>query len=123
MPSSSIAVRRVYDAPEPDDGVRVLVDRIWPRGLRKEAAHLDEWLKDVAPSSELRKWYGHLPERFEEFRHRYLDELTGDPARRAALDRLRGLCAEGRLTLLTATKDVARSNAAVLAEFLSEPAG
>ncbi|WP_055482392.1 DUF488 family protein, N3 subclade [Sphaerimonospora mesophila] len=122
MPSSSIAVRRVYDAPESGDGARVLVDRIWPRGLRKEAAHLDEWLKDVAPSSELRKWYGHVPERFEEFRHRYLDELT-DPARRAAFDRLRGLCEEGPLTLLTATKDVAHSNAAVLADLLSERAG
>lgn len=113
-----IAVRRVYDAPTPEDGARVLVDRMWPRGLRKEAAHLDEWLKDVAPSSELRVWYGHVPERFDEFRHRYLAELA-HPARRAALDRLRRLRDQGPLTLLTATKDVERSNAAVLAELLA----
>ncbi|GIH73138.1 MULTISPECIES: DUF488 domain-containing protein [Sphaerimonospora] len=122
--SSSVAVRRVYDDPMPEDGARVLVDRIWPRGLRKEAAHLDEWLKDVAPSSELRAWYGHVPERFGEFRHRYLAELADeptDPARQAALDRLRSLREQGPVTLLTATKDVARSNAAVLAEMLSAP--
>jgi uncharacterized protein YeaO (DUF488 family) len=112
-----IRVRRVYDDPSPDDGARVLVDRIWPRGLRKDAAHLDDWMKDVAPSSELRTWYGHDPAKFPEFRRRYLAELNDD-APRAALARLRELAATGPVTLLTATRDVEHSQAAVLAELL-----
>jgi uncharacterized protein YeaO (DUF488 family) len=116
-----INLRRVYDDPSPDDGPRVLVDRVWPRGLTRDAAHLDEWLKDVAPSTQLRRWYGHRPERFSEFRRRYLAELAdGQPA--AALNRLRQLAQTGarteRLTLLTATRDVDHSQAAVLAEQL-----
>ncbi|GIH63830.1 DUF488 domain-containing protein [Microbispora siamensis] len=114
----SVTVRRVYEDPAPGDGTRVLVDRVWPRGLTKEAAHLDEWVKDVAPSSALRSWYGHVPERFGEFRSRYLAELD-DPERHAALDRLRRLMESGPLTLLTATRDVEHSQAAVLAEVLS----
>ncbi|ADG90063.1 hypothetical protein TBS_15310 [Thermobispora bispora] len=114
-----VTARRVYDEPTSDDGVRVLVDRIWPRGLTKEAARLDEWIKDVAPSAELRVWYGHVPERFPEFRSRYLAELA-EPRRQAALQHLRDLSKQGRLTLLTATKDVEHSNAAVLAEVLSD---
>ena len=70
-----VRVRRVYDEPEPDDGTRVLVDRIWPRGLTKDKARLDQWSKQVAPSTELRKWYSHDPERFEEFDRRYREEL------------------------------------------------
>jgi uncharacterized protein YeaO (DUF488 family) len=120
MTTSHAAVRRVYDEPTPTDGTRVLVDRVWPRGLTREAVHLDEWVKDVAPSTELRRWYGHEPERFDEFRHRYLAELD-DPHRRAALARLRELLESGPLTLLTATRDVTHSNAAVLADVLSEP--
>jgi uncharacterized protein YeaO (DUF488 family) len=112
-----IRVRRVYDDPSPDDGARVLVDRIWPRGLRKDAARLDDWAKDVAPSSGLRTWYGHDPARFEEFRRRYAAELAGD-AQHAALDRLRALMAAGPVTLLTATRDIERSQAAVLAQIL-----
>jgi uncharacterized protein YeaO (DUF488 family) len=112
-----IRVRRVYDDPQPEDGTRVLVDRIWPRGLRKDAAHLDEWAKDVAPSSELRTWYGHDPAKFGEFRDRYTAELAqGGP--QAALGRLRALAAEGPVTLLTATKDIGISQAAVLAQLL-----
>ena len=119
MPSE-IRVRRVYDAPSPSDGARVLVDRVWPRGLRKDAAHLDEWAKDAAPSTELRKWYGHDPAKFGEFRQRYLGELTGPP-QRAALGRLRALASSGRpLTLLTATRDVDISQAAVLAQVLRQ---
>lgn len=111
-----IRVRRVYDPPEPGDGARVLVDRIWPRGISKDTARLAEWARDVAPSNELRRWYGHDPDRFEEFRRRYLAEL-GQPERRAAVARLRALAA-APLTLLTATKDVQRSQAAVLAGHL-----
>ena len=115
-----IRVRRVYDAPDPDDGARVLVDRIWPRGLRKDAARLTEWAKDAAPSTELRQWYGHDPSRYEEFRRRYLDELSGRP-QRAELGKLRALAATGPVTLLTATRDVGISQAAVLAQVLREP--
>jgi uncharacterized protein YeaO (DUF488 family) len=115
-----IRVRRVYDAPSPADGARVLVDRIWPRGLRKDAAHLTEWAKDVAPSTELRQWYGHDPEKFTEFRRRYLDELSGRP-QRAELGKLRALAATSPVTLLTATRDVDISQAAVLAQVLRQP--
>jgi uncharacterized protein YeaO (DUF488 family) len=107
----------VYDEPESADGARVLVDRVWPRGISKQAAELREWAKDVAPSTELRRWYGHDPGKFEEFRRRYLAELD-QPEPRAAADRLRTLAADGPLTLLTATKDVRLSQAAVLADHL-----
>ena len=115
-----VRVRRVYDEPSDADGTRVLVDRVWPRGLRKDALRLDDWAKDVAPSSDLRKWYGHDPAKFDEFRQRYLGELAGGP-QRAALGRLRALAASGQpLTLLTATKDLDHSQAAVLARLLRE---
>lgn len=116
-----VRIRRIYDQPEPDDGVRVLVDRIWPRGISKETARLQEWAKDVAPSTELRRWYGHDPGKFEEFRRRYLTEL-GQPQPRAAVDRIRALAADGPVTLLTATRDVPHSQAAVLADHLRAPA-
>jgi uncharacterized protein YeaO (DUF488 family) len=116
---SEIRVRRVYDAPSPADGARVLVDRVWPRGLRKDAARLDEWAKDAAPSTELRKWYGHDPARFDEFRRRYLDELSG-AAQRKELGRIRALAATGPVTLLTATRAVDISQAAVLAQVLRQ---
>ncbi len=116
-----IRVRRVYEDPEPGDGSRILVDRLWPRGLRKDAAALDDWLRDVAPSSELRTWYGHDPAKFAEFLLRYTAEL-GMPSSRAALGRLRTLAAEGPLTLLTATAGAKRSHAAVLAGLLASEA-
>jgi uncharacterized protein YeaO (DUF488 family) len=113
-----VRVRRAYDPPAPDDGVRVLVDRVWPRGLSRERAALDLWCREIAPSTELRRWYGHDPQRFAEFRGRYLAELA-EPARRAAWEELRVLAAGERpLTLLTATRDPAISQAAVLAERL-----
>ncbi|GGM73139.1 hypothetical protein GCM10010106_19530 [Thermopolyspora flexuosa] len=113
-----IGFRRIYEEPAPEDGTRVLVDRVWPRGLRKENAPFDEWLRDVAPSTELRRWYGHDPARFDEFCRRYLDELA-DPARREALGHLRDLATRGPLTLLTATRDAEHSQAAVLADWLA----
>lgn len=115
--SPEVRVRRVYDQPAAEDGRRLLVDRLWPRGLSKNAAHIDEWIKDVAPSNELRRWYGHEPERFEEFRRRYADELR-EPARARALARIEEAAQQGPVTLLTATKDADRSQAAVLAEHL-----
>ncbi len=120
MAEPRIRIRRVYDPPEPADGTRVLVDRIWPRGIGKDAARLREWAKDVAPSSELRRWYGHDPARFDEFRRRYLAELD-QPGPRAAAGRLRALAADGPVTLLTATRDIRLSQAAVLAEYLGSP--
>ncbi|MFI0258197.1 DUF488 domain-containing protein [Streptomyces sp. NPDC017056] len=111
--------RRVYEEPEVGDGARVLVDRLWPRGVSKDAARLDEWCRDVAPSKELRTWYGHRPERYEEFAERYRAELGASPAAEA-LEGLRGRVAEGPLTLLTATKDVELSHVTVLAEVLGE---
>jgi uncharacterized protein YeaO (DUF488 family) len=117
MAATQVRVRRAYEDPEPADGTRVLVDRLWPRGLSKARAALDDWCKDVAPSPELRTWYGHDPDRFAEFSRRYQQELT-DPERAAALDRLRDLAASGPLTLITATKNPDISEAAVLADLL-----
>ncbi|MET9181104.1 DUF488 family protein [Kitasatospora aureofaciens] len=117
--TAKITYRRIYEGSSPQDGQRVLVDRVWPRGVKKEDAHLDEWLRDVAPSTELREWYGHDPERFAEFRRRYLTELR-DADHQEAAGHLRELAAQDRLTLLTATKDVDHSQAAVLAEWLAK---
>ena len=105
---TTVRARRVYEAPDAADGRRVLVDRLWPRGLAKAAAHIDEWLKAIAPSDELRRWYGHDPAKFGEFRRRYGDELR-DPERAAALAHLRELAAAGPVTLLTATRDLEHS--------------
>lgn len=112
--SAEVRVRRVYEAPEAGDGARVLVDRVWPRGLAKAEAELDEWCKDAAPSTELRRWYGHDPERFAEFSRRYEAELA-EPTARAGVQHLRELAARGPVTLLTATKDLELSHAGVLA--------
>jgi uncharacterized protein YeaO (DUF488 family) len=116
--TKQIKYRRVYEETSPRDGRRVLVDRVWPRGMRSEEAQVDEWLRDVAPSTELRKWYGHEASRFTEFRRRYLDEL-GDSEHRDAAGHLCDLADHDKLTLLTATKDVEHSQAAVLAEWLT----
>jgi uncharacterized protein YeaO (DUF488 family) len=112
-----VRVRRVYDKANDQDGVRVLVDRIWPRGISKAKAALDEWCKDVTPSTELRKWYSHDPAKFEEFTRRYCAELE-HPERAAALQHLRELASGHRLTLLTATKNPDISQAAVLCVLL-----
>ncbi len=116
-----VTCRRIYDSASPSDGTRVLVDRVWPRGLRKEDAHLDEWLREIAPSTELRRWYGHEPRRFADFRRRYLAELR-EPQRQQALRHLRELAGRHDLTLLTATRDLEHSQAAVLARWLGEKA-
>jgi uncharacterized protein YeaO (DUF488 family) len=117
----AVTVVRVYEDAAATGGTRVLVDRVWPRGVSKEAAHLDLWLKDVAPTTELRRWYGHDPARFEEFRRRYEAELAEPPAAEA-LRRLRDLAAERPVVLVTATKDVPHSQAAVLAALLDRDA-
>ena len=117
MATPQVQVRRAYDAPEPSDGKRVLVDRLWPRGLSKEKAQLDDWCKQVSPSTELRKWYAHDPEKFDEFAQRYRHELQ-DPERAEALDRLRQDAADGQLTLITAAKRSDISEATVLADLI-----
>jgi uncharacterized protein YeaO (DUF488 family) len=115
-PSHEIRIRRVYDPPERGDGARVLVDRLWPRGLSKDKAGLAAWLKDIAPSAELRAWFGHDPERFAEFSRRYRAELAGNEA---AVDELRSLIAKGPVTLLYGAHDEAHNNAVVLADWLA----
>lgn len=117
-----VQVRRIYDAATPGDGTRVLVDRIWPRGISKARAHLDEWCKQIAPSTELRKWYRHDPKLFDEFVRRYRDELT-DSGRAEALAHLHDLTKRQTLTLLTASKAVDISEAAVLADLLATGSG
>jgi uncharacterized protein YeaO (DUF488 family) len=112
-----VRARRIYDPPTDDDGIRVLVDRLWPRGVSKARAELDEWCAAVAPSDALRTWYGHVPRRFDEFAPRYLGELH-EPERAAALAHLRALASDHRLTLLTATKQIEISQAAIIAELL-----
>jgi uncharacterized protein YeaO (DUF488 family) len=111
---SRIRVARIYDQIGPEDGQRVLVDRIWPRGIRKDDPRVGIWCKDVAPSKELRQWYGHEPERFDEFASRYEAELSAG----AALQELRTLAGRGVVTLVTATHDLDISQAAVLAKLL-----
>jgi uncharacterized protein YeaO (DUF488 family) len=113
----AVEVQRIYEA-RAASGYRVLVDRLWPRGIRKEDAGLDEWCKDVAPSTELRRWYGHAPERFHEFARRYREELRRPPASEA-LAHLRAAARGRRIVLLTATRDVDRSGARVLRDRLA----
>ena len=112
-----IALKRVYEEPAADDGKRVLVDRLWPRGLSKERARVDLWLKEVAPSSELRKWFGHDPEKFAEFRRRYQAELdTGNAQTKLA--ELRDMAKREHITLLFAAHDAEHNNAVVLRDLL-----
>jgi uncharacterized protein YeaO (DUF488 family) len=113
-----IDICRVYDLDGSDDGYRVLVDRLWPRGISKGQAAVDEWAKDVAPGSELRQWYGHDPARFEQFARRYRQELKRTPAREAVA-RLRRVAGTHRVTLVTATRDVEHSGATVLRDVLT----
>ena len=113
----TMKIARIYDPPESGDGVRVLADRLWPRGVRKDDPRFDRWVKDVAPSSELRRWYNHDPARYDEFVARYEDELR-NPVAADALDGLRRLADEGPITLLTSAKDVEHGHLAVLARLL-----
>ena len=115
----TIRVRRAYDPPAAEDGCRVLVDRLWPRGLARENARIEHWLRELAPSHELRKWFAHDPARWDEFRRRYADELRA-PAAAAALAELRGLlAAHPVLTLLHAARDTTHNNAEALREWLA----
>ena len=110
-----VSVKRVYEPPAKADGQRVLVDRIWPRGIAKTDAALTLWLKDIAPSDELRQWFGHDPERWAEFRKRYSAELDANDK---AVAELRGLFRRGKVTLLYGAHDAAHNNAVALAEYV-----
>ncbi len=110
-----ISIKRVYEAPSADDGFRVLVDRVWPRGIARDAAAVGLWMKDIAPSTELRKWFGHDPERWEEFRRRYFAELEQLPE---LVEQLRGQAGKGRLTLVYSARDKAHNQAVVLKQAL-----
>ena len=118
-PNAGVRLKRAYEPSAAEDGTRVLVERLWPRGVAKERASIGHWLKEIAPSTELRRWYGHREERWPEFRRRYREELETRAEARSALDVLRGLARTGTVTLVLAAKDVAHSSAAVLAEVLS----
>jgi uncharacterized protein YeaO (DUF488 family) len=110
-----IRLKRAYAPPSADDGVRILVDRLWPRGLRKESAVIDQWRKDAAPSAGLRQWFGHKPQRWEEFCTRYQAEIAERPE---ALAELRDLARQGPITLLFAAHDELHNNAVALSELL-----
>ena len=112
-----IRLKRAYLPPSAGDGVRILVDRIWPRGLRKSEASIDRWVKDAAPSTELRRWFGHDPDRWDEFRRRYKEELAGEAS---LLNELREIAKKGVLTLVYAARDSAHNQAVVLREVLTQ---
>ncbi|MGA9364772.1 MAG: DUF488 family protein [Bacteroidota bacterium] len=114
-----IKLKRIYEKAERTDGKRVLIDRLWPRGVRKEEAHIDEWLREIAPSDELRRWYGHKPERWEDFRKRYRAELS-KASLKELVGKLRRKGKRSTVTLLFAATDSEHSNAAVLKEILEK---
>ena len=118
MKGMGISIKRIYDEPVPEDGYRILVDRLWPRGMRKERAALDMWMKDIAPSSELRRWFGHDPERFDDFAQRYRSELD---VNKTAVEELARLLLEHRtITLLYAAKSPICNHAVVLRDYMRE---
>ena len=113
--AADIRLKRAYEPPAPEDGTRVLVDRLWPRGVSKAAARIDQWLKEIAPSADLRKWFGHDPARWPEFRRRYAEELR---ERAGALRALRKLASNEPVTLVYAAHDESHNDAVVLREAL-----
>lgn len=117
MARNEVAIKRVYEPPSDSDGQRVLVDRLWPRGLSKDKADVALWLKEIAPSTELRKWFGHDPEKWPEFQKRFRAELDDNAE---AVKELRGLIAKGKVTLLYSAHDEEHNNAVVLAEYLEK---
>ncbi|HXX22700.1 MAG TPA: DUF488 family protein [Terriglobia bacterium] len=112
-----IAIKRAYEAAGAEDGYRVLVDGLWPRGLTKAGLRIDVWMREIAPSTALRKWYGHKPEKWEEFRKKYRQELS-KPPRKLLLDEIVGCAGREQVTLVFGARDGERSNAAVIAEIV-----
>jgi uncharacterized protein YeaO (DUF488 family) len=117
IPAAHLLLKRAYKPPAPEDGVRILIDRLWPRGLSKAKAAVDHWMKDIAPSAGLRKWFGHDTDRWPEFRRRYRDELREHPA---LLDQIRDLASERPVTLVFGAHDEQHNDAIVLREVLLE---
>ena len=113
--ASNVRLKRAYEPAAPDDGTRILIDRLWPRGVKKVDAALDHWVKELAPSTELRKWFGHDPARWEEFRRRYAEEVHRHPDQ---LEHLRALARQGPITLVSSAHDEAHHDAVVLRELL-----
>ncbi|HEY3421481.1 MAG TPA: DUF488 domain-containing protein [Methanomassiliicoccales archaeon] len=111
-----IGLKRVYEPSSPDDGTRVLVDRLWPRGVSKSKAAVDVWLKEVAPSPDLRKWFSHEDAKWDEFRERYWKELEANPAN---VQKLKDMADKGKITLIFSTRDEVRNSAAILRDFLT----
>jgi len=110
-----ILIKRVYDPPEKQDGYRVLIDRLWPRGMKKEVARIDEWFKEIAPSNELRKWYSHEPAKWEEFKRRYFKELEGH---RETVEQLGRKASQATVTFLFSSKETRLNNAVALKEYI-----
>jgi len=110
-----IKVKRIYDPPSPDDGKRILIDRLWPRGMKKEEAHIDQWLKEISPSNELRKWYSHDPAKWPEFKKRYRAEISKEME---LLKRIKNEGKKGTVTLLFSTKELELNNAVALKEII-----
>ncbi|MDQ2803424.1 MAG: DUF488 domain-containing protein [Pseudomonadota bacterium] len=115
VPAGNVRLKRAYEAPLAEDGTRILIDRLWPRGVSKEHAALDQWMKDIAPSTDLRKWFGHDPARWEEFRRRYTEELHQNSE---LLSQLRALAREGPVTLVYSAHDEVHNDAIVLRDLL-----
>ncbi len=115
----SVAIKRVYEKPGPRDGHRVLIDGLWPRGMSKEKLAVEQWMRAIAPSAKLRSWYGHKPERWEEFRRRYREEL-GKAPRKELLEELVARARKEKVTLVFSARDAERANATVLAELIQE---
>lgn len=113
---NQIILHRIYDKSITPEGIRILIDRLWPRGIKKEDANIDYWFKEVAPSSELRKWFGHKPERFEEFRLKYFQELRNDEEKCQKVDEICQMLAEDNVILLYGAKDIEKNHAVVLKE-------
>ena len=116
----AVFVKRVYEAPAPEDGVRILVDRLWPRGVSKDKGKIDRWIKDVAPSNELRKWYNHEPDKWPEFKSRYFAELT---EKHGLIDEIANQVQKGDVTLVYSSKETRYNNAVALAQYILSQIG
>jgi uncharacterized protein YeaO (DUF488 family) len=115
--AANVKLKRAYEAPAAEDGIRILIDRLWPRGISKKKAALDQWMQDIAPSAELRRWFGHDPARWDEFRRRYAEEVHQNAE---LLDRLRSLARQGPVTLVYSAHDEVHNDAVVLRNLLLE---
>ncbi|MFC7394350.1 DUF488 domain-containing protein [Scopulibacillus cellulosilyticus] len=117
---AELKMKRVYEDVEDNDGFRILVDRLWPRGVKKEKAHVDLWLKDIAPSPNLRKWFAHDPDKFNDFKARYIEELKTEPEKQKAVDQVKDQLKNGTVTFVYAAKDETYNHVRVLKDYIKE---